>query len=119
LFTGQSEAGIPEEGDIPDELEANLKHGASAGETLTDEDIENMLAEVNCKVRKIVHAETARHVYFWSADANARRGAIELAYKIKGRITNKVRVEGEGLFAPGAGLTIKVVDGRDKPQPQS
>jgi hypothetical protein len=95
------EADIPEEGDIPEELEPQAhggalkrRHAVTEGASLSDRDIEDMLAEVNCKVRKIVHGETARHVYFWSPDATARKNAIELAYKIKGRITNKVQLDG-------------------------
>lgn len=61
--------------------------------TLTDEEIKDMLAEVNCTVRRIVHGETGRHVYFWSPDTASRSKAVELAYKIKGYITNKVEVK--------------------------
>lgn len=53
--------------------------------TLTDQEIIEMLAEVNCKVRRIVHGETARHVYFWSADNTARDKALDKAYKLRGR----------------------------------
>ena len=52
--------------------------------TMTDGEIKEMLAEVGCQVRKIVHGDTARHVYFWAHDANAQKGALELAYKLKG-----------------------------------
>ncbi len=52
---------------------------------ITDEDIRQMLADVSCKVRRIVHSETARHVYFWSADNKSRKDAIEMGYKLKGR----------------------------------
>lgn len=52
--------------------------------TLSDKEIIEMLAEVNCKVRRIVHGETARHVYFWSADNMARDKALEKVYKLKG-----------------------------------
>lgn len=52
--------------------------------TLTDKEITDMLAEVNCTVRRIVHGETARHVYFWSADNKALQFALDMAYKIKG-----------------------------------
>lgn len=52
--------------------------------TLTDKEIINMLAETGCKVRRIVHGETARHVYFWVADNKARKDAIDMAYKLKG-----------------------------------
>lgn len=53
--------------------------------TLTDKEIIEMLAEVNCKVRRIVHGETARHVYFWAADNMARDKALDKAYKLRGR----------------------------------
>lgn len=54
-------------------------------DVLSDEDIIEMLAEVNCKVRRIVHGETARHVYFWSNDNKSRKEALDMAYKLKGR----------------------------------
>ena len=108
------EADIPEEGDIPEELEPQAhggallrRHAVTEGSSLSDADIEDMLAEVNCKVRKIVHGETARHVYFWSADATARKNAIELAYKIKGRITNKVSLNGNITTSPFRELTAE------------
>lgn len=55
--------------------------------TLTDKEIVDMLAEVNCKVRRIVHGETARHVYFWSNDNKARKDALDMAYKLRGLMT--------------------------------
>lgn len=53
--------------------------------SLTDQEIIALLAEVNCKVRRIVHGETARHVYFWSADNKARKDGLDMAYKLKGK----------------------------------
>lgn len=111
------EADIPEEGDLTKEQEEKLKHAASAGETLSDKDIETMLAEVNCKVRKIVHGETARHVYFWSPDATARKNAIELAYKIKGRITNKVQLDGNLRTSPFGELSAEELRNLANPKP--
>lgn len=55
--------------------------------TLTDQEIKDMLKEVNCIVKRIVHGETARHVYFWVHDAKAQAGALELAYKMKGHLS--------------------------------
>ena len=52
--------------------------------SLSDEEITEMLAEVNCTVRRIVHGETARHVYFWAPDNKARKEAIDMGYKVKG-----------------------------------
>jgi len=51
---------------------------------LTDDDIKDLLASVNCTVRKIVHGQTGRHVYFWSMDARARKDALDMAYKLRG-----------------------------------
>ena len=62
------------------DAEEKLKHTS-----LTDEEIIEMLADVNCKVRRIVHGETGRHVYFWSADNKARKEALDMAYKLKGK----------------------------------
>lgn len=53
-------------------------------EYVTDEDIRQMLEDINCKVRRIVHRETARDVYFWVADNRSRKDAIDMAYKLKG-----------------------------------
>lgn len=52
---------------------------------LSDEDIKELLASVNCTVRKIVHGEQARYVYFWCADNRARKDALDMAYKLKGK----------------------------------
>jgi len=54
-------------------------------DVLSDEEIVEMLAEVNCRSRRIVHGETARHVYFWSSDNKAKKEALDMAYKLKGR----------------------------------
>lgn len=54
------------------------------GEQLTDDDIIELLASVNCKVRRIVHGEQARHVYFWSSDNKSRKDALDMAFKLKG-----------------------------------
>jgi hypothetical protein len=90
--------------DLPaEELEAQPNGGAlkrrhiTEGSTLTDKDIEELLAEANCQLRKIVHSETARHVYFWSPDNGARKAAIELAYKLKGRLTQKIEADFKGV----------------------
>lgn len=71
----------PDNNTTPEE-DKNLKAERT---TLTDKEIKEMLAEVNCKVKRIVHGENARHVYFWSPDNNARRSALDLAYKLKGK----------------------------------
>lgn len=91
----EAEAQFQEEtevGEVDVELEGQSHGGALLRRhkkkeigKLTDEEIVEMLAEVNCTVRKIVHGEGARHVYFWSADNRARKDALDMAYKLKGQ----------------------------------
>lgn len=69
---------------------------------LSDEDIIEMLAEVGCTVRKIVHGEQARHVYFWAADHKPRKDGIDMAYKLK------------GSYAPEKSLVVTVDISNDK-----
>lgn len=54
--------------------------------TLSDEEIKVMIAEVGGQVRRIVHGDTARHVYFWAPNDNARQQALKLAYELRGKI---------------------------------
>jgi len=62
--------------------------------SLTDKEIVAMLAETGCTVRRIVHGETARHVYFWAPDNMARDKALDKGYKLKGRYGS------EGVIPP-------------------
>lgn len=38
-----------------------------------------------CKLQKIVHGEKAKHAYYWIPNTKARKDAVDLAYKIRGR----------------------------------
>ena len=67
--------------------------------TLPDDEIREMLASVNCTVRKIIHGETARHVYFWSPDNRARKDGVEMAYKLKKRYGDTTIVHKFGEFS--------------------
>lgn len=58
--------------------------GKKHGEQLTDDDIREMLLEVNCIVRKIVHGDNARHVYFWSDNDKAQLEAIDKIINLHG-----------------------------------
>jgi len=57
---------------------------------VTDDEITDLLRSTGCKVRKFMHSETQTHCWFWSPDTMAQRGAVELAYKLKGRLTQKI-----------------------------
>jgi phage terminase small subunit len=78
-------------------------------------DIKKLLNSVGCTPKKIQHGQQAIHVWFWAPDFKARTSAVELAYKIKGKISTKLEIDPDapGLFNPAAELTIRVVDGRD------
>lgn len=61
----------------------------------TDKDIKELLESTGCKVRKIQHSETMTHCWFWSPNTKAQKDAVELAYKLKGRLTQKVKLTGD------------------------
>lgn len=79
---------------LPDELKTILDaEMAMASTDLSDEDIIELLKTVSCTVQRIVHGQTARHVYYWAADSKARKDALDMAYKLKGRYaTEKVDI---------------------------
>ncbi len=53
-------------------------------DVLSDEEIKELLNSVNCVVRKIVHGDSGRHVYFWNKDNKAIKDALDMAFKLKG-----------------------------------
>ena len=73
--------------DTTPEEDENLKAERT---TLTDKEIIDMLEEVNCQVRRIVHGNTARHVYFWANDNMVRDKALDKAYKLKGKYPSPI-----------------------------
>lgn len=75
-----------EESDIleEEENEEGIEGAGADRTTMTDGEIGELLASVNCTVRKVVHGRAARHVYFWSPDNKAKDSALDLAYKLKG-----------------------------------
>jgi len=52
---------------------------------VTDEQIIKLLAEANCIVKRFMHSETQTHVWFFAADNNARKAALDMAYKLKNK----------------------------------
>lgn len=81
-----------------DKFDKEIPESLKDRTTLSDLDIIALLADVNCTVRKIVHGETARHVYFWSPDNKAREAGVELAYKLFGRLKDKGNTENKILI---------------------
>ncbi len=49
-----------------------------------DKEIKKLLRSANCKAKKIMHGETANHVWYWEPDNNARKSGLDMAYKLKG-----------------------------------
>jgi hypothetical protein len=83
---------------------------------MDEADIKKLLNSVGSKPKKISHGEQAIHVWYWAPDRKAPATAVDLAYKLKGRLKTKLEVDPDdaGLFNPSAELTIKVVDSRDR-----
>jgi len=52
---------------------------------MEDNDIGELLASVNCVLRKVVHGVQAKHAYFWSRDNRALKDALDMVYKLKGK----------------------------------
>src|SRR4051812_41608401 len=73
----------------PYSAEKALKHQAEAAETLedlseeirgeqlTDADIREMFEELGTPVRRIVHGDMVRHVYYWAENHMANLDAID------------------------------------------
>jgi hypothetical protein len=75
-------------------------------ESVSDKEIKEMLASVNCVVKRIVHTEFQRIVYFWSADNKARKEALDMAYKLKNKYPSNPR--------PGTIVPIQINFGEDR-----
>lgn len=71
---------------LEDEVKKAKKEGRKIEDIdiLSDQDIIADLASVNCTVRRIVHGEQARHVYFWAQDSRAKQAGLDMGYKLKG-----------------------------------
>lgn len=97
--------------------DADKKEG---DDVLSDEEIIGLLAEVNCKVRRIVHGENARHVYFWSNDNKARKEALDMAYKLKGRYEDADKPNPQTnttynfIFSSEVREKVKIIEGEIK-----
>lgn len=86
--------------------------GEKRGEQLTDDDIREMLSEVNCTVRKIVHGSQARYVYFWTDNDKAQLDAIEKIINLHGLYAPKKteqKIQTTHTFSM-AGLRKKAID---------
>jgi hypothetical protein len=61
--------------------------------------IKKLLEDAGCTIRHYEVITTGRnpgvHVWFWAPDQVARRGALDLAYKLKGKMTTKVEHSGQ------------------------
>lgn len=52
---------------------------------VTDQEIIDLLATVNCTPQKFQHGDTANHVWYWARDNKAIKDALDMAYKLKRR----------------------------------
>lgn len=75
-------------------------------------DIKELLNSVGCTPQKVKHGESAIHVWYWSPDYGTQKAAVELAYKLKGRLTQKIEVQDPGGIFGTDALKVTVIDGR-------
>lgn len=52
---------------------------------ITDQEITDLLATVNCVPQKFQHGDTANHVWYWARDNKAIKDGLDMAYKLKGK----------------------------------
>lgn len=64
-----------------------------------DADVYELLESVGCTPKKIVHGIQGTHVWFWAPDSKIRKDALELAHKIRGKMTPEVLEVRGGLSA--------------------
>lgn len=66
----------------------------------TEDDIYEIISEAGGIVKKIIHSVGAIHCYFFKADGRVQKDAVELAYKIRGKMSpEKVEIEQTGFKA--------------------
>jgi hypothetical protein len=66
---------------------------------IKDEDVYTLLESVGCTPKKIVHGIQGTHVWFWAPDSKTRKDALELAFKIRGKMSPEVVEVRDGLKA--------------------
>lgn len=57
---------------------------------VTDPDIYELIASVGCTLKKIIHGVSGTHVYYFAPDNKTKKDALELAYKIRGKMSPEV-----------------------------
>lgn len=96
-----------------DLLKAKKLEKAEFPKYVTQEMIREILLEAGCTPRNYESNPMTDNimVWYWAPDHRAQASALDLAYKLKGKLTNKVEHSGnvDGLFGSDA-LTITVVE---------
>jgi hypothetical protein len=65
---------------------AKIDHRVFPLATEDDDIIDTIESIEGCKVKKIMHGETANHVWYWVPDNQARAKSAELIAKLRGRL---------------------------------
>jgi hypothetical protein len=66
---------------------------------IKDEDIYELIESVGCVPKKIIHGIAGTHAYYFAPDNVSRNKALELAYKIRGKMSPEVLEIRKGLSA--------------------
>lgn len=84
---------------------------------LSDAEITDLVRSVGGTVKRFQHSETQTHVWFWADNTTAQAKAVELAYKLKSRLSEKVENDHTGtlnlIYRPEK--LPKNFDGLDEP----
>lgn len=87
---------LPEpQDDLEQALEALAMRGhdgdfiVERGKAMSDKQIVEMLEEQGCRVRRIQHGRTARHVYFWVDNDKSQLEALDMVFNLLGSYAPK------------------------------
>lgn len=66
---------------------------------VSDENIYELIDSVGCVLKKIIHGVAGTHAYYFAPDNKSKLSALELAYKIRGKMSPEVIKLETGLSA--------------------
>lgn len=67
--------------------------------SVSNDQITEQLESVGATIRKIETIMAQKHVWFWTQDTQARKSALDMAYKMKGRYPKEAGIENLNVFA--------------------
>lgn len=72
---------------------------------MPDDEISELIKSVGGTVRRFKHGDTATHVWFWADNTKAIKDAVEMAYRIRGKLK-----EGSAKVTDPDGRTLYLIN---------